>query len=446
MPPKKKPRSVLRNLFIVIGVFIPLLGVVIYARSLDRAVILIYPEEHIARDAQRQSPDNGFPLLLEAVKLLPTRPSPARFPSSERGENPWEEPALGVRQTPGLPVLCGIGLNDGDPQIYQYIEACAPAVAKAHEALQKPFLLFPAAREFRDTQYEEDITILTRAMIANGRVRFEKEQTAESLAPLLDAIQLARALCRHEFLFSWADNIEGTALQQLRVLGAKPDHYATLKAVLETLGPGYLPRHDALRTMFLHIDDQLARKREADTSDPGRNVFRGLFVYELQRVALILKQNQQLLFDTADNTPWTLQSWLAENAKPSRGDRPDPFGIQRRINMSIWRAGGLQGEFVATQAALAVVAFQAETGAYPKTLDELVPKYFPQVPVDPCTYKPIGYLNPSPDAYTIYLFGIDATDHGGDPKQDRVIAAKRPPKPADQPSPQGAATDAPPAQ
>jgi hypothetical protein len=443
MPPKKKPRSVLRNLFIVIGVFIPLLAVVLYARSLDRAVILIYPEEHAAREAQRQSPDNGFPLLLEAVKLLPTRPAPSRFPSSERGENPWEEPALGMRQTPGLPVLCGIGLNDGDPQILQYIEACGPAVAKAQEALQKPFLLFPAAREFRDSQYEEDITVLTRAMIALGRVRFEKEPTAEALAPLLDAIQLARTLCKNEFLFSWADNIEGTALQQLRVLGVKPEHYASLKATLDSLGPGYLPRRDALRTTFLHIDDQLARKREADTSDPGRNVFRGLFVYELQRVALILKQGRQILFDYADNTPWTLQSWLSANAKPSRGDHPDPFGIQRRINMSVWRAGGLQGEFVATQAALAVVAFQAETGAYPKTLEELVPKYFPQVPVDPYTNKPLGYLNPSPDAYTIYLFGIDATDHGGDPKQDRIIAMKRPPKPEPAPDP---AADAPPAQ
>jgi hypothetical protein len=75
----------------------------------------------------------------------------------------------------------------------------------------------------------------------------------------------------------------------------------------------------------------------------------------------------------------------------------------------------------ATLTALALEVYRRDHGAYPPTLDALVPRYLPAVPLDRYDGKPLKYrLLPSPSntiptTAVIYSIGVDRIDDGGTP-------------------------------
>jgi hypothetical protein len=72
--------------------------------------------------------------------------------------------------------------------------------------------------------------------------------------------------------------------------------------------------------------------------------------------------------------------------------------------------------------ASALERHRAATGAYPETLDSLAPSFLPEIPPDPWSGKPWGYLLRAPDAhpadprgFILYSVGEDGQDDGGTP-------------------------------
>lgn len=68
--------------------------------------------------------------------------------------------------------------------------------------------------------------------------------------------------------------------------------------------------------------------------------------------------------------------------------------------------------------ALALESFRNETGPLPEQLDELVPKYFAEVPADPFTGMDLEYRR-TKQGYVIYSAGRDREDNGGLEKADK---------------------------
>jgi len=66
----------------------------------------------------------------------------------------------------------------------------------------------------------------------------------------------------------------------------------------------------------------------------------------------------------------------------------------------------------ATDAVIAVERFQRAHGRLPAKLEELVPKYLPQVPIDPFDGQPLRYVLRN-QQYVIYSVGEDGVDNGG---------------------------------
>jgi hypothetical protein len=65
--------------------------------------------------------------------------------------------------------------------------------------------------------------------------------------------------------------------------------------------------------------------------------------------------------------------------------------------------------------AVALKRFQLKNGELPETLNELVPEFFPSVPVDPYDGKPLRYHPNADGTYLLYSVGDDGKDDGGDP-------------------------------
>ena len=64
----------------------------------------------------------------------------------------------------------------------------------------------------------------------------------------------------------------------------------------------------------------------------------------------------------------------------------------------------------ATQILIAIKCYKEKYGKLPEKLEELVPEYFDEVPVDPYDGKPMRY---DPVKKIIYSVGEDLIDSGG---------------------------------
>ena len=67
----------------------------------------------------------------------------------------------------------------------------------------------------------------------------------------------------------------------------------------------------------------------------------------------------------------------------------------------------------AAAVALALSAYHTEKGAYPPTLDALVPDYLSAVVIDPFSEAPLCYRLDDRDGYVLYSVGEDGQDDGG---------------------------------
>jgi hypothetical protein len=79
----------------------------------------------------------------------------------------------------------------------------------------------------------------------------------------------------------------------------------------------------------------------------------------------------------------------------------------------------------------ALTAYRGEKGSYPETLDELVPKYLPEIPLDKFSEKPLIYV-PRESDFLIYSVGNNGLDDEGrrmgSNGKDDDVALEVPPK------------------
>jgi hypothetical protein len=437
---RKKPRFAQRNLALVALFVVPLIGLTVAVQAFRREVVLILPAEHEVRLEKRNSPDNALPILSFAIKALPAKPGSNKDAPSYAPEQWWDErggsdgeseetravferePDYAKLDAPSLGKLCWIDRPDDDPALAQYILGCLDASYLLYSALEKPFCICTESPRYHSKTYDGSLMQLGRSVAAFGRVRFTELPNWATVQPLMDAIRLARLLSREDDMLAVSQSIEGPALQQFRYLAAHTDQAPLLAEALDRLGPGYLPRRDVLRALWLDLDDQIGRQN----ADRGLGVYRRrvfqtfAFSYEIQRLAVAMKPRQEELLQVADRPPAEVVAWLCSNIGGKRGPR-DLGKSERRVFLALHRAAELSRDFAATRIVLALELYKAETGQYPASLDKLAPKYIADVPQDPYTLAPFGYKL-SEGKYTVYSFGDDLADNGGDPVRDHIIA------------------------
>ncbi|MFO0849115.1 MAG: hypothetical protein U0871_11265 [Gemmataceae bacterium] len=71
-----------------------------------------------------------------------------------------------------------------------------------------------------------------------------------------------------------------------------------------------------------------------------------------------------------------------------------------------------RGELLAVATGVAAERYRRKHGAWPASLEALVPEFLPAVPLDPFTGRPLGF-KPLPDGLVIYTVGPDGKDGGG---------------------------------
>ncbi len=80
---------------------------------------------------------------------------------------------------------------------------------------------------------------------------------------------------------------------------------------------------------------------------------------------------------------------------------------------TIYSYGNAEAMIRSALVAVACERYRLKTNNWPKSLEELLPQYLDQVPLDPYTGKPLLYRI-LPDGVVVYSVGLDLKDDGGD--------------------------------
>ncbi|TAK96873.1 MAG: hypothetical protein EPO07_14040 [Verrucomicrobia bacterium] len=326
-----------------------------------------------------------------------------------------------------------------------YVETNQPALEKARAALALPACRYPIdcrwlmSTELPHLAHLVNLANLNQCRAALAILDGQKESSLENIETIL---ALARTLDAEPCLISQLVRLRMvrmafTTLQQRAEAGAFTQAelvklnnlftgiHTTNVAAFALIGDRALTipyfrmtKSEALR---LHPPtDQDDGKPNSPLPCHGPAVLRLIGYYELDYGSFLIGMNKAIAL-LSNTPPHNLRAagYFSRVGEESTKRRRTLSGQ----TMSAYASVPLhENEAVAHQrlalTALAVENYRNETGGLPKELEELVPKYFAEVPEDPFTGLGLEYRR-TKNGYALYSVGRDRQDNGGLEQADK---------------------------
>ena len=411
--------------------------------ALLRRPVLIMPPEPPEITEKRQSPDNAFYTLQEAVALLPKQRLDVLLVPDK------EHPEFNVPYEPkphSIGALLYIGRPDNDPELLEFLKRCVPAIAKAREAMSKPYYLYSEI----GTQETERVhvfqcTYLGNTLIAHGLRTWQTNGLDENvLSYLVDAIRLGRMIASDGGTshFSYGTSVQGEALHTLSAHISEHDDEDMLRRVqgeIRELASVPQPLEPHLEFQWRMMDKTARRPPSLDPEYYDRrpfvlriveNAFRG---WSAKQVRRYISENRDLLFEGCTLSYKDFQTW-----RDVQYDT-DEHGVYEALNpikSLVFSRDGYATACNGIQLVLALELYRRDRGKYPETLDGLVPTYFDTLPADPFSGEPFIYRLDE-NEYWLYSISHNLRDDNGNENRDVLIhRPKVKPEPLPQPQPQ----------
>ena len=426
-----------RNIILFAVAVVGLAALIVMA--LVRRPVMIMPPEPAEIVEKRQAPDNAFFTLQEAVALLPkTKPRLVSVPDKEYPEHK-------VRYEPephSMGALLEIYRPDDDPQLIEYVDKLAPAVAKVRDTFSKSYYLYPEIGTRENSMvYLPKYTRLGKVLIAYGLRMWQIDGLDENvLSCLIDSVRLGRMVANDGGVihFEFGTSVQSAALNALSAHVSEHDDESMLRKVLQEVRhfasvPQPLEPH--LEFGWRMMDNAARRPPSDDPAYRGRrpfvlriveNAFRGWLA---KRVRRFIRDNRDLLLE---GCPLSYEDFLTWIDGQRRTDKIAVYEALAPIQSLVYYRVLCTTRYNGTQLALALELYRNDHGTYPEALDELVPTFFDALPADPYSDKPFIY-RPADGEYWLYGVGQNFRDDDGHTNRDMLI---RRPKVELQPQPQ----------
>ena len=427
---RRRRRSVLgkrerRSVVVFLAASAVAAGLITLAAVLKRDPPQIMPPESPEQVALRTSPENAFPLIAEAVELLPPVPQPLF--ASEKDNAGFVGPYIPAMDSLGL--FLKIGRPDDDPEFKAYLAAAAPAVEAMRRSLERPSFrlpsLYPAHMDVvRNTPALASLTM------AAAIDRLRSGVSTDERATLLDVMRLGRLLDQDGGMqvHGSAAYVQAAALRMawdVALGAATADQRIAQLAELSDLSLAEAPMKHHLELEWRVIDRRdafwiLAGNPEG-VNEPSERVedflerlFVGRAMNHLRRHVLA----HRALYEEAALLPLTsLHDFQAQHHELfSNNFYFDPMqGVMSAMNARATLDAWVRGWTVRAQ----LEQYKNDHGDYPSTLGDAGITEF-----DPFTGAPFIY-RAYPGDVTLYSVGMNRGDNDADPIQDRDLVLHR---------------------
>jgi len=418
---------------VVIFILAVLVLTVLVVATLVRKPTLIMPPEPTETTDKRQSPENAFYTLEEATALIPKgRPIPSMVPDREytQFKVPYEPEPHSIGQ------LLSIQRPDDDPKLVEFIQRCAPAVAKARDALRKPFYLCPEIRTWwTDVTYRAKQRDLGNMCVAAGLRQWDVDGfDADVLNCMLDAIRLGQMLASDGDRgdYSHGVSIEESALEAISARISADDPEETVRIALHEISALAHTEQPLVPHLEFgwRILDQTAgvpppdpTGSEDSTLYPVSILQRTLWGWYMKRERRLVIENRSTLLDAAQLPYTEFRKWQNEHRPAEQPWLSNWFGheLETLMNTRTRRLAKYRG----AQIVLALELYSRAYNEYPHTLSDLVPEVIDSLPDDPYCDKPFQYRRDG-DVYLLYSVGQNLVDDGGDARRKKDIVIRKP--------------------
>jgi RNA polymerase sigma factor (sigma-70 family) len=260
------------------------------------------------------------------------------------------------------------------------------------------------------TPYYADYRKLARILAAEGRVRSQDGDWNGAVSSGLDAIHLGESIANGSGIIGKLVGMNCCALGRQVVWYASP-HLTPQQA---RAAARRLSEIDAKRVSFgaaMRVEEDEARhwpwtNRQALDRDRylafrDQWVMVGAKPYSTkpalptpQPINLVIEGKPMSLGDNTENQTFA-RVWLKDNVDQVRTQQ--------------------------LEIGLALQAYHAETGRYPGSLSNLVPRYLPSLPADPFAARGTLQYHLTGNVYALYSVGPDGIDDGGSPIDDTIV-------------------------
>ena len=438
----RKRASATRNVILTLGL-IALVGVAIVLVPYVRHTALIMPPEPPEIIAKRHAPENAYFILMDALKLLPEKPGPLSAPAED---NPQLLQHYRPRKN-SLGRLLDIGRPDDDPEFMDYLKRCEPAVAKAREALQRPYCLLPIdwptdMEAFASENGGPDIKLrsLGRTCVELGLLKLRSGgDAADALAYLLDVVRLGIMLRADGKDTMVADGIQVYALA--RMFDAVP---AAPENVLREVADEIAILHQEVKPPVANLQFFFRAIDNATRYSPRTGEHRDRMESEIN-FSLAMRGARRRLSRDRDSLlqaialpypeymtwkeshpemsgPHDLQVSFSDSpAEKGRhrerfeqhGGHHWPFFIPQEVGGLVQNKAALDVHYAGAQIMVVLEIYRKVHNEFPAALDALVPDYVKTMPLNAYSGAPLIYRRLDGD-YLLYSVGVNQKDDGGD--------------------------------
>jgi hypothetical protein len=308
------------------------------------------------------------------------------------------------------------------------------AIQYFHEAALKPQFQDPTANDYEDPSFDAFRSFHEMARVSSLKAArlFKRGRDIEALAEALNIlengqkIQNAQGSVLHYVIAAHMKNI---GLDRMRRISQStrlsPEILMSYVGKLEK----YKQNEEGLKTAFMHeygflvwaIDEVTSGQLTSEAGGVVKPLKSHRFYFKPNKTKSLFADFLRSQINNVDVpcgfrtvrevqrlTPSSMIQWfvtenlggkiLYDTAMPQYATSVHETRCDEDLSVS------------ATQVLFALRAFKMETGQYPDSLDELVPRYINSVPEDPFDGKPLRY---SPQKKIIYSVGMDLEDSGG---------------------------------
>lgn len=376
MARKKRYNKGLRNIILFFLVVSATIVFIVWFKNAFKPLPPLLPPESQEITTMRSSPENAYFILAEAYKLIPVTPRP----------DPTQVMQFEAQRAPDrMGVILDIWAPDDNPELIAYVEQCAPAVAKAREALDAPYFLWPdfAQMEQKPLSYSTLLPMVHAYALLEVR---EHPESSTGLKILVDGLRLCRMIGSDGWVqtFSRVRYFEGHMFESLHeaiVLTQSNDAlYETLDILLKM---GQSPI-----TMRPNVEFEW-RNGNAAVLDIAWHKLPPLKYFFVQilgvgdrscprAVGKFIAGHREELLDVMAKPYPEIQTWLKSNQSSLHKAQLSTWGFEDLsagcAGSNTWCGGA--------QIIIALELYKRANYHYPENLNELVPTHLTNVPAE----------------------------------------------------------------
>ncbi|MFP6582189.1 MAG: hypothetical protein VCD00_06485 [Candidatus Hydrogenedentota bacterium] len=392
-----------RNLILLGLLLVTFAGLIVVVNIGNTETELILPEFYAEQERLRSdTTQNAYFKVFEADLLIPIEPIPLLVPDPDSPQSKFDyQPDLD-----SIAALLGIKRPDDDPETLKYLDDTREVVTLAESASKMPrFINSHGAWTPTVNIWTYDSVLyphkVLRVQLAHAVTKINHKENREDGLEALEAVYRLNSIFTNSVSGSGMWGNWGNYYNQVQSMYRRHDDPELRAALRDLLRNQSIPIPNIQRvldTVLGSIDETLTYPGVLAEQGNDIRFDARIGVFILQHIANAIRERLPTLRTIADAHPSDYPDLIdaLDWRDMTYWDQRNAYIAQDMIS-ELLRAHQANAQYTATELSFTIEDYRSEHGAYPESLDALVPEYYDAIPLSPLSHQPFRYARVDDD-------------------------------------------------